>query len=120
MSDKMNFTTNTIARDKEGYCLLISGTIQEEETTFINMYIHSTFVVLLFSYKVMFNSSAASWTIAHQAPLSMGLLRLEYWNRLPGYLPDPGIKPTSAAWQTDSLLMSHQGSLHSTQNQLNT
>ena len=84
------------------------------------MYIHSTFVVLLFSYKVMFNSSAASWTIAHQAPLSMGLLRLEYWNRLPGYLPDPGIKPTSAAWQTDSLLMSHQGSLHSTQNQLNT
>ena len=34
------------------------------------------------------------WTIAHQAPLSMGLSRQEYWNGLPcpppGDLPDPG------------------------------
>ena len=38
-------------------------------------------------------------TIAHQAPLSMGFLRQEYWSRLPftspGDLPDPGIKPLS-------------------------
>ena len=39
------------------------------------------------------------WTIAHQAPLSMGCSRQEYWSGLPcpppRDLPDPGIKPTS-------------------------
>ena len=40
-----------------------------------------------------------SWTVARQAPLSMGFSRQEYWGGLPcpppGDLPDPGIKPTS-------------------------
>ena len=39
------------------------------------------------------------WTVACQAPLSMGFSRQEYWSGLPcpppGDLPDPGIKPTS-------------------------
>ena len=39
------------------------------------------------------------WTTAHQAPLSMGFSRQEYWCGLscpsPGDLPDPGIKPES-------------------------
>ena len=38
------------------------------------------------------------WTISHQAPLSMGFSRQEYWSGLPfpvGDLPNPGIKPTS-------------------------
>ena len=39
------------------------------------------------------------WTIAHQAPLSMGFSRQEHWSRLPcpspGDLPKPGIKPMS-------------------------
>ena len=39
------------------------------------------------------------WTVAHQAPLSIGFSRQEYWSGLPfptpGDLPDPGIKPTS-------------------------
>ena len=39
------------------------------------------------------------WTIGHQAPLSMGFSRQEYWSGLPcpspGDLPDPGIEPTS-------------------------
>ena len=39
---------------------------------------------------------ATSWTVAHQAPLSMGFSRQEYWNGLsypsPGDLPDPGIE----------------------------
>ena len=39
------------------------------------------------------------WTPAHQAPLSMGFSRQEYWTGMPfpspGDLPDPGIKPTS-------------------------
>ena len=47
------------------------------------------------------------WTVAHQAPLSMGFSRQEYWSGLPfpspGNLPDPGIKPGSPALQADSL-----------------
>ena len=39
------------------------------------------------------------WTVAHQAPLSMGFSNQEYWSGLPfpspGDLPDPGIKPAS-------------------------
>ena len=39
------------------------------------------------------------WTIAHQAPLSMGFSRQEHWSGLPcpspGDLPKPGIKPMS-------------------------
>ena len=39
------------------------------------------------------------WTVAHQAPLSVGSSRQEYWSRLPfpppGNLPDSGIKPLS-------------------------
>ena len=42
-----------------------------------------------------------AWTVAHQAALSMGFSRQEYWSRLPfpspGVLPDPGIKPASLA-----------------------
>jgi len=39
------------------------------------------------------------WTVARQAPLSMGFSRQEYWSGLPfpppGDLPDPGIEPKS-------------------------
>ena len=52
------------------------------------------------------------WTVAHQAPLSMGFPRQEYWSGLPfpspGDLPNPAIEPRSPALQTDSLLLSHQ------------
>ena len=41
------------------------------------------------------------WTVAHQAPLSLGLPRQEYWSGLPfpspGDLPNSGIEPTSPA-----------------------
>ena len=41
------------------------------------------------------------WTVAHQAPLSMGFSRQEYWSGLPfptpGDLPNLGIKPASLA-----------------------
>ena len=41
------------------------------------------------------------WTVAHQAPLSMGFPRQEYWSELPFLspedLPDPGIKSQSLA-----------------------
>ena len=53
------------------------------------------------------------WTVARQAPLSMGFSRQEYWNGLPffspGDLPNPGIEPRSPASQADSYCLSHQG-----------
>ena len=50
---------------------------------------------------------ATPWTVAYQAPPSMGLSRQEYWSGLPfpspGDLPDPGIKLGSPAFQADAL-----------------
>ena len=49
---------------------------------------------------------ATPWTVAHQAPLSIGFSRQENWSELPfplpGDLPDTGIKPGSPALQADS------------------
>ena len=62
--------------------------------------------------------SATPWTVAPQAPLSMGFSKQKYWSGLPcpplGDLPDAGIEPespTTPALQVDSLLLSHGGSL---------
>ena len=47
------------------------------------------------------------WSVAHQAPLSMGFPWQEYWSELPctplGDLPNPGIELRSPALQADSL-----------------
>ena len=49
----------------------------------------------------MCDSFVTPWTVACQAPLSMGFPRQEYWSGLPlsspGDLPNPGIKPASPA-----------------------
>ena len=71
------------------------------------------------------------WTAAHQAPLSMGFSRQEYWSGVPlpssdmrmsssliffffaacGVLvPQPGIEPTTPAVEAWSLTLGHQGS----------
>ena len=80
---------------------------------------------------------ATPWTVAQQAPLSMGFSRQEYWSGLPlpspGDLPYPGIEPTalispvladefftvSATWeahftfiQTQMLILSPPGARH--------
>ena len=53
-------------------------------------------LICLFSHVQLF---MMLWTLAHQAPQSMGFSRQEYWSRLPcsppGDIPDPGIKPAS-------------------------
>ena len=50
---------------------------------------------------VMSGLFGALWTVACQAPLSMGFSRQEYWSELPfpppGDFPDSGIKPVSTA-----------------------
>ena len=50
---------------------------------------------------------ATPWTVAQQAPLSMGFSRQEYWSELPfsppGDLSDPENESGSPALQADSL-----------------
>ena len=50
---------------------------------------------------------ATPWTVAHQAPPSMGFSRQEYWSGLPfpspEDLPNPGIEPRSPALRADAL-----------------
>ena len=62
-----------------------------------NKYLCSRHHVL--SCSVVSNSFATPWTVALQAPLSMGFSRQENWSGLPfpspGDLPDSGIKPES-------------------------
>ena len=55
------------------------------------------------------------WTVAYQAPPSMGFSRQEYWSGVPlpspGYLPDPGMEPGSPAFQADALASEPPGKL---------
>ena len=55
----------------------------------------------------MSDSFATPWTVAHQAPLSLGFPRQEYWSGFSfpstGDLPNPGIETASPALQADSL-----------------
>ena len=72
-------------------------------STFGRMFLISLFnLVCAYVHAHSFNHvwlSAAPWTVAHPALLSMGFLIQEYWSWLPfpspGDLPDPGIKPIS-------------------------
>ena len=94
-----------------GKSLLISKT-----SLFYLMGRHNSFACVMLSHFSHFQLFAAQWTVAHQAPLSMGFSRQEYWSGLPclppGDLPDPGIEltsPASSAVQADSLPLSHWG-----------
>ena len=70
-------------------------------------------------YLQVMSDSVTPWTVALQAPLSMGFPRQEYWTGLPFLstegLPDPGIEPVSPALAGRFFLpLSHQGSPHFT------
>ena len=58
---------------------------------------------------------ATLWTVARQAPPSMGFSRQEYWSGLPlpspGDLPNPGIELRSPVLQADSLTSELPGNL---------
>ena len=55
--------------------------------------------VMVHAFSVMSDSFGTPWTVAHQAPLSMGFPRQEYWSGLPfptpGNLPSLRIEPMS-------------------------
>ena len=63
------------------------------------------FVRLLFSRYVVSDSFETIWTVACQAPLSMGFLSQEYCNGLPcpspRHFPNPGTESISPTWQLD-------------------
>ena len=97
-------------------CILSISIISGEfpSSTYINIFlVHSLGVLSCFSRVWVF---ATPWTVARQAPLSMGFSRQEYWGGLlcppPGDLSNPGIEPASPvapALQADSLPQSHRG-----------
>ena len=62
------------------------------------------------------SNSAILWTVDHQAPISMGFSRQEYYGGLPfsspGDLPNPGIKSRSLSLQADSLLSEPLGKFY--------
>ena len=63
------------------------------------LYIHMLFFCLV--GKSYFNFFVTPWTVARQAPLSLGFPRQEYWIGLtfpsPGGLPNPGIEASCPA-----------------------
>ena len=71
---------------------------REDSSLFLFLQVKSLSRVRLF---------ATPWTVAHQAPPSMGFPRQEYWNGFPfpspGDLLDPGIEPGSPMLQADAL-----------------
>ena len=58
---------------------------------------------------------ATPWTVAYEAPPSMGFSRQECWSGLPfpspGDLPDPGIEPGSPALEADALTSEPPGKI---------
>ena len=64
-------------------------------------YYKHTLYMCMHACSAMSDSLVTPWTVAQQAPLSMGFSRQERWTGLPSPpprdLPDPGIKPTSPA-----------------------
>ena len=83
--------------------VLVSGVkhrdsvIHTHAYSFLNMYIYTHTCVC--SVASVVSDSVILWTVACQAPLSMGFSRQEYWSRWscppPRDLPDPGMEPAS-------------------------
>jgi len=83
----------------------------------LQLSIHVCVCVCLTSRSVMFDSLRPPWTVAHQASLSMGFPRQEYWSGWPfssaGDLLDPGTDDLQYRWILDhcgSGPLDHQGS----------
>ena len=80
------------------FCLFVVS-FSNIESTKMKVKVNSLSCVRLF---------ATPWTVAYQAPLSMGFSRPEYWSGLPfpspGDLPNTGIQLQFPSLQADSLL----------------
>ena len=75
---------------------------------------HTLLCILLVLSPLVVSDSVIPWTVAHQASLSIGLFRQEYWSGLPfpspGDLPNPAIKLASPALADRFFILSHLGS----------
>ena len=81
--------------------------------TLSSIYCLQIFGSHMLSYSAVVCRFVTPRTVAHQAPLSMGLLRQEYWSGFPfppqEDLLDPGIEPASPELKVDSLPLWHLG-----------
>ena len=82
------------------------ASILQRSAFFMVQLSHPYVKVKLLSHVRLF-VTLSPWTVAHQAPPSMGFSRQEYWSGLPfpspGDHPNPGIEPRSPTLQADAL-----------------
>ena len=68
--------------------------LKQNDKRLITVLIIKSYILLMLSCVRL---SVTTWTVAHQAPLSVGFSRQEYWTGLPfphpGDLPNPGTEP---------------------------
>ena len=92
----------------------IAHLVTKSQTRLSDFHFHFLSLLIQFSSVQLLSRVrlfATPWTVAYQAPLSMGwsmgFSRQEYWSGLPfpspGDLPNPGIEPGSPALQADAL-----------------
>ena len=76
-----------------------SGPGMERSMGLCSVFVELIFLLSCVSRSVISDSFESSWTVANQAPLSMGFSGQEYWSGLPcpppWDLPDPGFEPVS-------------------------
>ena len=79
---------------RTAFCKLIHKTNRIRDSLYL-----LSFPTCVCQVSLVVSDSATPWTVTHQAPLSMGFSRREYWSGLScpplGDLPDPGIEPAS-------------------------
>ena len=94
------------------YMLNIYTQIHTQTHTHTHISAHVCCVLSRFSCVQLFSTP---WTVAHQAPLSMGFSRQPYWSRMPVPVPgdpgNPGMEPRFPALKADSLLSEPPGKL---------
>ena len=81
----------------------IDGGVDKEDVA----HIYNGILLLMFSNSVVPDSLATPRAVAHQAPLSMGFTRQEYWSGRHFLLQ--GVLLRLLHWQADSLPLSHLG-----------
>ena len=81
-------------------CICMAESLRYTPETITTLLIGYVYVcVCVCVSRSVMTDSVTPWTVAHQAPLSTGFPRQEYWSGLPfpplGDLPDPGTELTS-------------------------
>ena len=89
------FHFSTVVR---GLDIGVCGTYNPAAQSFVTYGVRWLYPCMLSRFRCV-RLFVTPWIIAHEAPLSMGFCRQEYWSELPcsppGDLLDPGIEPMS-------------------------